>query len=79
MQSIQNSSLFTQIQSQLDLVGFGDPNLEFSSAEANAVFACEEDLLTLIIFAYAKDYLSRMLITCRFNTTEEFAKTIFEI
>ena len=54
MQSIQNSSLFTQIQSQLDLVGFGDPNLEFSSAEANAVFACE-DLLTLIIFAYAKD------------------------
>ena len=78
VQSIQNSALFQEVENHLDLIGLGDANLEFSSAEVNAVYACQ-DLLTLIIFAYSEGYISRMLVTTRLNTVEEFTEAIFEI
>ena len=73
MQSIQNSNLLSETPYSIDLIGFGDPNVDHTSGEVYSVFSCEAPLV-IIIIAYTVADL-RMIVTCRFNTTVEITET----
>ena len=77
VQSIQNSNLFSETPYSIDLIGFGDHNVNHTSGEVYSVFSCE-DHLVIIIIAYTIADL-RMIVTCRFNTTAELTETIFTL
>ena len=77
VQSIQNSNLLSETPYSIDLIGFGDPNVDHTSGEVNSVFSCEAPLV-IIIIAYTVADL-RMIVTCRFNTTAELTETVFTL
>ena len=74
--SIQNSELLSEIPYNIDLIGFGEPHLNYSG-EVHSVYSCENHLI-LIIIAYSVGD-SRMIVTCRFNTISEFENINFEL
>ena len=73
VQSIQNSNLLSETPYSIDLIGFGDPNVDHTSGEVYSVFSCEAPLV-IIIKAYTVADLT-MIVTCRFNTSAELTET----
>ena len=78
LQSIENSDLLSAIPYNIDLIGFGEINVNHICGEVYSVFS-SEDPTVLIIIAYLLGSDLRMIVTCRFNTTAELKKTIFTL
>ena len=78
LQSIENSDLLSAIPYNIDLIEFGEINVNHICAEVYSVFS-REDPTVLIIIAYLLGSDLRMIVTCRFNTTAELTETIFTL
>ena len=78
LQSIENSDLLSAIPYNIDLIGFGEFNVNHICGEVYSVFF-SEDPKVLIIIAYLLGSDIRMIVTCRFDTSAELADTISEL
>ena len=78
LQSIENSDLLFAIPYNIDVIGFGEINVNHICGEVYSVFS-SEDPTVLIIIAYLLGSDLRMIVTCRFNTTAELKENYFHL